>query len=393
MCPRPQPAEPFQIVQNRDGSTSWVINLRTRDGGKPTDPFVRVRRRLPSSVKRSDVRAFVADVLRLAREGQLRQWLRATDGRCVDGERKDPAVVVVARLTVAELCARWQTAMGPAWKRSHAQGVASMVRVWIEPEFGDRLADGVTWADVSRWALAMPGSDKSRKLRVQTLATAYAWAIHPARGWLTRNPAEHVEIVNRRPARKPEALTLDEEAAIRKWAVSAGDPWASLVPVALGTGLRKGELVGLRVEDWNDKAGELSIARQVSRAAVATPKHGKSRVVVVVCPMAIEALRGRIRAVGTGYLWPSQTTGTGALDPDTAGQEFGAALSNVVTPARRKVLGAMHCLRHTAATRWRDAGISAETIQLQLGHASGITTARYIHGASARQRLGMLGVA
>jgi site-specific recombinase XerD len=43
-------------------------------------------------------------------------------------------------------------------------------------------------------------------------------------------------------------------------------------------------------------------------------------------------------------------------------------------------------LRHTAATRWIEAGVDPDVVQALLGHVSFTSTQRYIHASKKRMR-------
>lgn len=73
---------------------------------------------------------------------------------------------------------------------------------------------------------------------------------------------------------------LDFNEADRLLAGAASEPlWWTMILVGLRTGLRQGELLGLRREDLDLVAGRLLVRQAVARGVIGTPKNGKGRTV------------------------------------------------------------------------------------------------------------------
>ncbi|HEX9480055.1 MAG TPA: tyrosine-type recombinase/integrase, partial [Methylomirabilota bacterium] len=82
-------------------------------------------------------------------------------------------------------------------------------------------------------------------------------------------------------------------------------------------GMRKGELLALKAEDFDLDHATVSVSKTWSRGSLGTPKTGKKRVVALGCPLSVKTkewrpqesvardLVKRIRAIGriSGYLF------------------------------------------------------------------------------------------
>ena len=272
------------------------------------------------------------------------------------------------------------TEVAPAWLEHRRRTVAqrtwesdqSAMRLHILPAYGGRPVGSITRADVARLAGALSEGRRPHTVDriLASLSALLAYLVedgrirtNPAAGRRTTapdtSPAERHEI---RPYSVAELLEVVEEQ--RTFAPSAAD-----LTLVLGlTGLRFGELRGLRVADLLEVPYP---ALQVSRSVPAsggggTPivrertKTGKARVV----PLA-DVLAPTVR------LWATDKQPGDLLF--TAPQGGWISLSNW----RRSVRWSKtsrgrrpHDLRHTAATAWLAAGVDVKTVQAWLGHAS-----------------------
>src|SRR5262245_4857613 len=113
-------------------------------------------------------------------------------------------------------------------------------------------------------------------------------------GLIARNVAALVELPKLAPAPR-RALSREEARAFA--AAIAGDRLEALYLLALTTGLRQGELLGLRWLDVDADAGVLTIRQQWKRAyrgrEMGAPKSGAGVRQVALAAVALEALRRR----------------------------------------------------------------------------------------------------
>ena len=146
----------------------------------------------------------------------------------------------------------------------------------------------------------------------------------------------------------------------------------ALFELLYGTGLRVGELAGLRVRDWDADRHELRVRG----------KGSKERIVPVPA-----AARGALAT------WLGSRDPAGLLGQPLFTNARGGALSDrgVRVILRRRMLVAgiarpasPHTLRHSYATHLLDADVDLRAIQELLGHERLSTTQRYTHVSAER---------
>lgn len=144
----------------------------------------------------------------------------------------------------------------------------------------------------------------------------------------------------------------------------------AMVLLMLLAGLRKSEVLGLRLED-------LDLAR--GTVFVRDGKGGRQRLV----PVARAAMRAVMEYLTQER--PASPSGRVFLvlkGPHRGMPVSGAGLNTIVDYHRRRAdtPGVQcHRLRHTCLTRLRQAGMSLEALQAQAGHRSILSTRIYLH--------------
>ena len=172
----------------------------------------------------------------------------------------------------------------------------------------------------------------------------------------------------------------------------AGDRLFPLWRLALATGLRRGELCGLRWKDVDLAAGTLSVAstRVVADAVVTgEPKTKAGARMVSLDRETVLALsiwrRGQAEerlAAGAGW----SDTGLVFVDvlgvpphPETITRWWREAVARAGLPAIR-----LHDARHTAATVMLRAGVPVKVVSQRLGHADVAVTMRVYQHVTAQ---------
>ena len=154
--------------------------------------------------------------------------------------------------------------------------------------------------------------------------------------------------------------------------------------IELATGLRRGELLGLKWTDidWNN--GIIKVKRQVARVdgqIVETPlKTKNSYRTVTVSQQAIEVLKQQKEKTNDEYVFPSPNGGP--ISPDSVNNMLKRVLARAGIPKVR-----FHDLRHTFATIALQNGVDIKTVSGMLGHFSaGFTLDTYAHVTTAAQK-------
>jgi integrase len=183
-------------------------------------------------------------------------------------------------------------------------------------------------------------------------------------------------------------VTLTEEQVNHLVAGVAGDWFEALYVLAVTTGMRAGELLGLRWQDIDIERGSLLVRGGVSEGegglVLAETKTAHSRCRIALAHVALDALwvhrlRQNERRLAIEAIWD------GSLDlvfPNTLGRlmnpsdlrgkkRFKAHLQRLGLPEMR-----FHDLRHTCATLLLSRGGNIKIVSEMLGHADIGTTLR-----------------
>jgi integrase len=203
-------------------------------------------------------------------------------------------------------------------------------------------------------------------------------ALADARRWrlVARNAAEDAD-PPRQDAPRPKAWT--PEHVRRFLAVSGSDRWASLWRLAATSGMRRGELVGLRWCDIDLDAAALTVNRNLvvvaGRAVEGEPKTDRSRRRLTLDHATVDALRAWKRTQAEerllmGRHWQGEdrvfTWGDGSLlHPDVVSKTFARIVRRFDLPKLN-----FHGLRHSWATAALVAGVPVKVVADRLGHSS-----------------------
>ena len=303
--------------------------------------------------------------------------------------------IAPARVTVAEYLQRWlrdyaAANVAPSTLRRYQQIVGRLLPLLgslrlqhlrpthIQEAYAALLQDGLAARTVLH---------HHRVLR-EALQHAVRWQLAAS------NPADAVSPP--RPAeREMRALTPDE---VHRLLAADGDPGLrAIIHVAVTTGLRLCELLGLRWSDLDLDGGTASISRAAQYLSgtgitFRQPKSARSRRNIALSAETVRTLREHRRRqlerrLATGPAYVDQdlvfSTADGSVRPPYQVQ---AAFRTLV---QRVGLGPVrfHDLRHTAATLMLRAGVPIKIVSTRLGHATAaLTLDTYSHVTPDMQR-------
>ncbi len=194
-----------------------------------------------------------------------------------------------------------------------------------------------------------------------------------------------------------EAFTLEEVGAILKALES--EPWniRAIIEVALFTGCRRGEIVGLKWADIDFENRRISVKRSIyklsdGKAREKDPKT-KSSIRTISIPERLCKTLTEYRLQQNKHI---AYLGDGWKNLDYVFTEENGYVMNPQTPTRQfskflKRHGIRHLkfhgLRHTSATMLLANGCDIKTVSSRLGHADITTTNIYVHALESTDRM------
>lgn len=217
-------------------------------------------------------------------------------------------------------------------------------------------------------------------------------------GYINSNPADGVNLPR---GSKPQLVILPRDEQARLMQCSYQHRYGVFVRLVLFTGLRLGELLGLRWEDFDFRAGILHVRRTLNRLnkmkrplqpgeptteiVIQTPKSQNSIRAIPLLPAVLQELQG--------WQYVQQK------DAELAGDQYNASgyivtnpLGGIIEPRTFKdyynqLLQAsglrhftFHALRHTFASRAMEQGMDPKTLSEIMGHYSvSFTLDTYAH--------------
>ncbi len=252
----------------------------------------------------------------------------------------------------------------------------------IVPFFGTRTVDRIERRDVEAFARVLGQKGMAANSRANTLnllSSMFELAIN--RGWAVRNLVRGVS----RPrggATDPDIryLTIEQVMAVLRSVPDEelGRVERPLYLAAAMTGMRRGELLGLRWSDVDWEAKRIRVRRNYVRGEFGPPKSRRSsRSFPVTDRLASELQRYSDTTIYTVTgIWCSRTRRAASLGlPSTAPRCSSA--SSVLSLAPGCVTSRFHDLRHTFGTRMAAAGVPMRTLQEWMGHRDFATTLVY----------------
>jgi integrase len=301
----------------------------------------------------------------------------------LQGLKTDGLLFAPSKMTVATFLARWLDDVVRLSRKplTHAS-YRNIVENHINKRIGGESIDRITAARLQAFYSDMERAGTSPRMRQYVHAVLHR-AFRQAVKWglLAVNVCDRLDRPTV-PEREMKVLSPDQAKAFMVSAES--DRLHALYVLASTTGLRQGELYGLKWEDVDLDGGYLSVQRTiieidgvVSEGAPKTKKGKRRADLPAIAVEALEDHRRRMLAeghAGSTYIF-CDTTGGPLRRQNVLRRSFRPILKAAELPQIR-----FHDLRHTCATWLFSMGIHAKVVQERLGHSKiGITLDTYSH--------------
>ena len=190
---------------------------------------------------------------------------------------------------------------------------------------------------------------------------------------IRKNPAVHCTLPQKKSP-EIEVLTPAEMQRLLIQAKYETEAFYVMFLLDLSTGLRRGEVVGLKWEDIDLETGVLNVVRQIRYSngilKIGPPKTKASERAIILPPPLVEVLKEYRKKVKSVWLFPSPVKKEDVpRDPSACRKR----LSSMLEKAGCKHVP-FHALRHTFATQMLRYGMDVKTLASTIGHESVETT-------------------
>src|SRR5262249_44525021 len=299
----------------------------------------------------------------------------------VTGKFVDPS-----QETVASFGERWLR----DWASQNLRGKAlerysELLRKYVFPRVGGLPIQKLQAADLQAIYAAMGDVSDATRLYVHRVASrmlrhATQWGV------THRNVATLVD-APKVDESEVEILTPKQVATVLE--ALQGHWLHPIVALALGSGARRGELLGLRWRDVDLDGDTMRIERAVEQTkqgiAVKSPKTRYGRRTITLAPVTVDVLRAHWRTQQEQWL----ALGRGKVAPEAP--VFATVEGEIMSPRsiskawermtrRLGIKASFHATRHHHASRLIADGIDVVTVSRRLGHGSpAITLNIYAH--------------
>jgi integrase len=326
---------------SKDGKTSYRAKVRRKGFPVLSETFER----------KTDANKWVQDTesaIRNNRHFKTSEAKRHTLAELIDRYIKDvlPTKPKNARDQVRQL--NW-------WKAEIGQHVLADVTPALIAQQRDKLAGGITVRGKHR-------SPSTVNRYLAAISVAFTSAVKEW-GWMEDSPMRKVRKPKEGKARI-RFLSDEERARLLKTCKESSNPYLyPVVVLALSTGMRQGEIMGLT---WD------VVDLHKGRAVLHETKNGESRPVAIT-GHALELLKelSKVRRIDSKLLFPSREK---AQKPMDLRSPWEAAVKRAELEDFH-----FHDLRHTAASFFAMNGVSLAEIAEILGHKTLQMVKRYAH--------------
>ena len=279
---------------------------------------------------------------------------------------------------------------------STLKGYRNHIEAYIKPNLGYKQIAFITTADVQRMynKLKKQGRVNEHPIYKHELSDSMVIDIHRVlhkamktavqEHLLPTNPTE--KTVRPKTIKKDMKVLTDEQLDKFLKVIDTEELWRDFFYTELTTGLRRGEICGLKWSDFDEETGRLNINRSIEvKNGIVTEgetKTGKGKRSFYLPESTADMLRERKKTSKTEWIFTDPLKPNLPLPPPKAYRKMKEILNRAELPNVR-----FHDLRHTFATHAITNGVDAKTLSGILGHTkASFTLDTYTHVTTDMQR-------
>ena len=311
---------------------------------------------------------------------------------------RDVDLTEECRMTLGEWMDKWMDEyMIFTIKENTIKGYRSQIDHQIKPFIGHKQLASLTTADIQKFynKIKKEGRVHPHPIHGHVLSDSMVRKIHMMlheamevavrERYIVRNPTDNTTIPKKTTTEKQ---VLDDSQLNRFLEAIQGEPyWHDFFYVEVMTGLRRGEICGVKWSDIDFNEGTLCIKRSVSTKEGGGVSIGETKtdagVRTIIMPPSVATLLWKKRSDAINeWVFPHYTNPSDPLHPSSAYKKLKTILKRLELPLLR-----FHDLRHTFATQATDGGVDPKTLAGILGHTdASFTLDTYTHVTSDMQR-------
>ena len=249
-----------------------------------------------------------------------------------------------SRMMLSEWLDQWLRSTADTLRPNTLRNYRSYIENHIRPGLGDKQLARITPKDVQRFYEKL--SDCLASGTVRRIHTTLHGALKAAQQahLIASNPTE--QITAPRFSYGVKQILTDEQLDVFMKVIAEDEVWCDFFYAELTTGLRRGEICGLKWEDFDEVAGTLKVCRTVYRKegggliAGDTKTYAGTRKIVLPAS-TVQVLHERKKSALTEWIFPNPLRPEQPANPDTAYSHLKSLLKRAGLPSIR-----FHDLRH-----------------------------------------------
>ena len=302
------------------------------------------------------------------------------------------------RMTLGEWMDKWlDEYMIFTVRETTLESYRSLADNQVKRFIGDRRLSSLTTADlqklynkIKKQGRVKPNRDGSYELS-DSVVRGVHMMLHEAldtavrEHLIAKNPTNGTTIPKNNYAEKQ--VLVDEQLDRFLEEIKKEEYWCDFFYVEIMTGLRRGEICGLKWSDIDFNANKLRVQRSVSKKkgggiVIGETKTNTGTRNIIMPPSVSEMLIKRKQSAITEWVFPAFLNPEQPIHPEAAYRKLKVILKHAELPLIR-----FHDLRHTFATHAMKGGVDAKTLSGILGHTNAsFTLDTYTHVTSDMQK-------